>query len=77
MTAKIKKWGNSLGIRIPKDIANSINLTDDSEIEISIENGKIIITPKNNLLNDLVSKINNNNLHKEIEIKGIIGNEEW
>ena len=77
MTSKVKKWGNSLGIRIPKDIANSINLTDNSDIDISIENGKIAITPKNNLLNDLVSKITTNNLHKEIETKGIVGNEEW
>ena len=62
--------------KIFRYIYSIMNLTDNSDINISIENGKIIITPKNNLLNDLVSKINNN-LHKEIEIKGIIGNEEW
>jgi len=63
--------------KIFRYIYSIMNLTDNSDINISIENGKIIITPKNNLLNDLVSKINNNNLHKEIEIKGIVGNEEW
>ena len=77
MTAKVKKWGNSLGIRIPKDIANSVNFTDNCEVELVVEKGKLVITPKNNLLNDLVSKITPQNLHNEIETQSVVGNEEW
>jgi len=70
------KKENILGIKY-QNINSIMNLTDNSDIKISIENEKIIITPKINLLNNLASKIDNNNLHKEIEIKGIVGNEEW
>jgi len=33
---KVKKWGNSLGVVIPKEIINSKNLKEGSEIELII-----------------------------------------
>lgn len=41
----IKKWGNSLAARIPKAIANMINLKQDQTVRIEAQDGKIIITP--------------------------------
>ena len=41
----IKKWGNSLAARIPKAIANMIDLRLNQKIDIEVKNGKIIITP--------------------------------
>ncbi len=41
----IKKWGNSLAARIPKAIANMIDLKQDQSVNIEAKNGKIIITP--------------------------------
>lgn len=41
----IKKWGNSLAARIPKAIANIIDLRLNQKIDIEAKNGKIIITP--------------------------------
>ena len=34
--AKVKKWGNSLGIIIPKNVLDNENIKEGSEIEISI-----------------------------------------
>ena len=45
MQMTIKKWGNSLAIRIPKSIAESIDLHIDQAVNIEAINGKIIITP--------------------------------
>jgi len=45
MQMVIKKWGNSLATRIPKAIAESIDLRLDQEVEIEAINGKITITP--------------------------------
>ena len=45
MNLIVKKWGNSLGIRIPKKIAEAGNLKVDQEICIEATDGKIIITP--------------------------------
>ena len=45
-----------------------------------LENGKIILKPvktKKYSLNDLLKKVNKNNLHSEIDTGETIGNEEW
>ena len=46
MSAKIQKWGNSLGIRIPKSIIEKANLNENSEVEIENKDGAIIIFPR-------------------------------
>lgn len=33
----IKKWGNSLGVRIPKSVVDSLNLKINDELEISAD----------------------------------------
>lgn len=35
--AKIKKWGNSLGLIIPKEEVNRLNLKDSQEVIVKIE----------------------------------------
>lgn len=45
MHMTIKKWGNSLATRIPKAVAESIDLHLNQEVNIEAVNGKIIITP--------------------------------
>lgn len=42
-TAKIQKWGNSQGIRIPKNILDLLKWRDNEAVEISAHNGHIII----------------------------------
>ncbi len=41
----VKKWGNSLAARIPKAIADMIDLHLNQKIDIEAKNGQIIITP--------------------------------
>lgn len=41
----IKKWGNSLAARIPKIIADMIQLEKDQTVTIEAKDGRIIITP--------------------------------
>ena len=59
MGAKIQKWGNSLGVRIPKSVIEKANLDENSEVEIENKDGAIIIFPrhKKESLTDLLSKI--------------------
>jgi antitoxin MazE len=78
MTVPLKKWGNSLALRIPKDIANSLSIECDSIMELAIVDGTLILKPKkNNRLEQLVSQINSKNLHNEISTSRNVGNEEW
>ena len=67
MSVKIQKWGNSVGVRIPKTIMEKANLSINSEIEIECKNKKIIIFSKKKpiQLKDLLSQITKENLHAE------------
>ncbi len=81
MTAKISKWGNSQGLRVPKDIMESLQLHIGDNVNITIEDGKAIIEPiRQDIpdydLNELVSKIPQNYKVKE-EFDLILGKEEW
>jgi antitoxin component of MazEF toxin-antitoxin module len=42
VNAKIKKWGNSLGIILPKKIVDSENLKENSEVNIFIQPNKLM-----------------------------------
>lgn len=58
MTAKISKWGNSQGLRVSKDVMQTLNLHIGDDVNIIIENNKAIIkTIPEYDLNELVSKI--------------------
>jgi len=46
MTTRLAKWGNSLGLRLPKAIIDQLNLSHGSEIEIVQKDERIIIIPK-------------------------------
>lgn len=41
----IKQWGNSLGLRLPARIARAANLQNDQRVCLSVEEGRVVITP--------------------------------
>ncbi len=78
MKAIIRKWGNSLGVRIPSIMAKDLMLENGSEVELIEEVDKIIIQPqKSPRLEDLLEAINESNIHEEVKATGPFGNEEW
>ncbi|MDP2892820.1 MAG: AbrB/MazE/SpoVT family DNA-binding domain-containing protein [Sulfurimonas sp.] len=81
MTAVISKWGNSQGLRVPKDVMKSLHLSVGDEVNIFVENNKAIIEPikKEKIkydINELVAKIPKDYQAKE-EIISSLGREEW
>jgi antitoxin MazE len=78
MEAVVRKWGNSLGIRVPSHIARKLKLKDGSCVDISDRENEIIIKPiQKNKLSEMVNKINEQNIHKVIETGGPAGKELW
>jgi len=78
MEAVVKKWGNSLGIRIPNLIVRELSLQDGSCVDITDKGKEIIIKPiQKNKLSELLNKVNEQNIHKEIETGGPVGKEIW
>jgi len=43
MTTTIQKWGNSQGIRIPKMLLDSVNWSENEQIIIVVDKGKLIM----------------------------------
>ena len=46
MQVQISKWGNSLGVRVPKDVAAKLGLTEGSRVDVSIEGNRLVISTK-------------------------------
>ena len=81
MTAKISKCGNSQGLRMPKDIMESLHLQVGDNVNITMLDGKVILEPikkeiLNYNLNELVSKIPSDYKASE-EFDTTVGKEEW
>ncbi len=77
MYITIKKWGNSLGVRIPKNFAKNLSLKDGTIVEIKENEGEIIIYPVKDELSDMLSRINESNIHSEFETGKPEGKEIW
>ena len=80
MKTRAQKWGNSLGIRIPKALAQEVDVSEDSEVEILAQDGKIVISPikkKSPSLRQLLSRVTPANLHGEMDAGPAVGKEAW
>jgi len=77
MQARIQKWGNSLGLRIPLQLAKQLNLCQGSSVILEIENGRIIIQPPKYDLETMLKEITPKNKHHLIFDEDQRGREEW
>ena len=80
MKTRIQKWGNSLALRIPKSYAHEAGLEQDSPVEMSLEEGKLVIVaaPKSKLtLRRLLAQVTKVNRHTEFDTGPSIGSEVW
>lgn len=79
MTTKLQKWGNSLGVRLPKDVVKKAKFRDGKSVSIKNIGSSVLITAssKEETLDDLVSKITPENRHKEVYWGPPVGNEVW
>ena len=80
MQTQIKKWGNSLALRIPKSFALDANLRQNELVDLTIEKERIVITPigeKEYSLDELLERVNERNLHGEFDTGAPVGKEIW
>ncbi len=80
MVTKIQKWGNSLGLRIPKSFAKDAAIEEGSAVDISLEGDRLVIRAVRTArfqLSELLSQVREDNLHGEISTGDAIGREAW
>lgn len=80
MEARLQKWGNSDGIRIPSSILKSLNLKTNDILNIEQQDDKIVISiPKKKKISlaDKFKKYNGENLAKNFSWDESVGKEIW
>ena len=77
---KLKKWGNSLAVRLPKEMTNNIDLHEDSKVTLSIVDGNIVATPVKEYkitLDEMLEGITPENYGQIIDFGPPVGKEIW
>ena len=79
MRARIAKWGNSLGVRIPKAVAKEAGLDEGANVEVRVAGQNLVLAPARRQynLNELVGAITPKNRHGETDWGASVAIENW
>jgi antitoxin MazE len=79
-TSSVKKWGNSLAVRIPTSVAQDLGLSENSSVQIVSDGSVATIQPKKHKkvsMDELVAGITPDNLHGAVDWGNPVGKEIW
>ena len=74
MDATVGKWGNSLALRIPQQIAAQLGVTENSSVSLKVE-GNCLVVEKEYSLEELCSQITDGNRHELVDFGPPVGKE--
>ena len=74
------KWGNSLGLRIPKNFAEEVRVTEGTFVDLTMKDGNLLIRVVKQpeiSLDALLAGVTDANLHSEVDTGDAVGDELW
>jgi antitoxin MazE len=80
MQTRIRKWGNSLGLRIPRSVAAEAQVEEGATVDLSVEGGQLLVRPlrrRKYSLDGLLRGVSRRNLHGEVPTGRAVGREAW
>ncbi|HEY4515062.1 MAG TPA: AbrB/MazE/SpoVT family DNA-binding domain-containing protein [Candidatus Paceibacterota bacterium] len=81
MTTTIQKWGNSLGVRLPKELTDNFNLRAGTKISFDSRADGILMKSSTikryKTLKDLLKGMKKNNVHELVDWGKPVGKEVW
>ncbi len=82
MVTKIQKWGNSQGLRLPKQVLEDARIAVGDDVDVTARDGMIVIAPARRVrgkrsLKELVSRIPKDYEPEEMEWGEPVGREVW
>lgn len=80
MQTRIQKWGNSLAVRIPKAFVKEAHVAYGTRVDLSVDDGKIVIAPQIEpayRLEELLKGVTKHNVHAEVSTGKAVGREVW
>lgn len=82
MITRVQRWGNSQGLRFPKTVLTAAQIDVGDEVQISVEDGKIIVEPVRRIrgkytIEDLVAQLPDDPQPEEVDWGEPTGSEVW
>ena len=82
MVTKVQKWGNSQGLRLPKQLLEDACISVGDDVDVTTQDGVIVIAPVKRVrgklsLQDLVSRIPQDYEPAEVDWGEAVGRETW
>jgi antitoxin MazE len=84
MIVEFCRWGNSLAVRIPKAVADSLKVSYGKQAEITVENGTLVLRPivkpgrkPRYTLDELLSGMTKDDVPQEVNWGPPRGKEAW
>jgi antitoxin MazE len=80
MSITLHRWGNSVGLRVPKPMLEQLGLAEGSHVDVRIEAGRLIIEPARHgrmTMAELLEGFAQDNVPGEVEWGGAAGREVW
>ncbi|MDQ1334978.1 MAG: antitoxin MazE [Thermodesulfobacteriota bacterium] len=83
METILRKWGNSLGLRIPAGLLAELGLSENSTVDLSVQDGHLIVAPHQQnrkwkyAIEDLLKGVTKDNIHPETDWGRPAGDEVW
>lgn len=78
MQTRVQKWGNSLGVRIPRGLADEVGLGPGTEVSLAAKDGELVLRPSlpsRLRLADLLAGITPENIHASVDTGDAVGSE--
>ena len=78
MQTKVQKWGNSLGVRIPRGLAEEVGLGAGTEVSLTAKDGELVLrpaVPSRLRLADLLAGVTPENIHASVDTGDAVGAE--
>jgi antitoxin MazE len=75
---KVQKWGNSLGVRIPRGLAEEVGLGAGTEVSLTAKDGELVLrpsVPSRLRLVDLLAGVTPENIHTCVDTGDAVGAE--
>jgi antitoxin MazE len=78
MQTKVQNWGNSLGVSIPRGLAEEVGLGAGTEDSLTAKDGELVLRPAVPIrlrLADLLAGVTPENMHASIDTGDAVGGE--
>jgi antitoxin MazE len=80
MSVMLHRWGNSVGLRLPKPLLEQLGLKEGSEVDVKVEGDRLVIErhrPRRLTLQDVLKGFTPEDRPGEVDWGPPVGKEVW